>query len=103
MADPVLFIVAVGSNIAIRITDQPRIATVDFEDGGKRRTFQFRNPEPLASVVQFIGDCWEFRVIDLNRLEGNSLEFGRYRVELWDEDSPFATFVADSCDEVSPD
>jgi hypothetical protein len=103
MADPLLFNIAVGSDVAIRITDQPRVATFEFVDGGKRRTFQFRNPEPLVSVVQFIGDCWELRVIDLDRLEGNSVEFGRYRVELWHEDMQLASFVADSCIEVSSD
>ena len=37
-------------------------------------------------------DCYQFRVVDLD----TQLDFGRYRIEIWDEDTEYAQFTVDA-------
>ena len=39
-------------------------------------------------------ECYQLRIGDRNQ-QGAQLEFGRYNVEVWDEDNTFSEFTVD--------
>lgn len=82
--------------IVIRV---PLSITVEFTDGAELSSIRFTNPLPLSTTTEAI-HCWQIRIVDRNA-SGMQLEFGRYNVELWDEDNPVAQFTIDTF-EVSP-
>jgi hypothetical protein len=96
MAGPqVLDIYGVLDDITISVTQNPRQACVDFMLAGKSHSFRFENPEPLTSLMYFLDECCNVRIIDRNLEMPSWLEFGRYRVELWDEDDSITDFTVD--------
>ena len=74
-----------------------RTASLCLWDDGQLYLLKFVNPQPLAVLVEAF-DCYEVRVIDRNATEAAQLEFGRYRIEFWDEDDPVGEVVADGFD-----
>lgn len=52
-------------------------------------------PRPLESIAALFSDLYKIKVYDLN-VTGASLNFGRYEVHLYDEDSTQAKFVCDN-------
>ena len=55
---------------------------------------QFDNPQPVSALTDALDDCFQIRIVDRNA-SGIHLEFGRYNVQLWDEDNPIAEFTVD--------
>lgn len=82
--------------IVVRVSQHPREAVIEFNLDGQPRSLQLINPRPLSALMEVFDDCWSIRVIDKNLEEGNCLEFGRYRVEFWDEDGPAVEFLVDA-------
>ena len=81
---------------ALTISQYPRVATIRFELKERRQLLVLRNPVPHEVVARVCDDeCCGIRIIDRNIEEPNCLEFGRYRVELWTEDSVIVGFLAD--------
>ncbi len=79
----------------ICVSQYPREAVVQFELKGRPESIIIANPEPLNALMAALENCYGIRVFDRNIEEGNCLEFGRYRVEFWDEDNPIADLLAD--------
>jgi hypothetical protein len=71
-------------------------ATLTFSATGRRQALRLINPQPLSALVGIFEDCHGIRVIDQNAAEGNQLQFGRYRVEFWDEDQMFGRAIVDT-------
>lgn len=78
----------------LRATSSPNTATLVFEHNGAEYGFHCVDPRPLAAITDAFDDCWQIRVVDANE-SGAQLEFGRFKVELWDEDNPYSDFVVD--------
>jgi hypothetical protein len=79
----------------LRITRPPIIAILKFTSGEVSHVLRFTNPRPVSATTRaFDGDCYQIRIGDRND-DGMQLEFGRYNVELWDEDNPVAQFTVD--------
>ena len=57
------------------------------------------NPQPLANVTRAMDECYQFRVVDLDA----QLDFGRYKIEIWDDDNDYAEFTVDSYELVPVD
>jgi len=104
MPEPkVLDIYGFLDDITIRVTQHPRQACVDFQFEGKLHSFRFENPEPLTSLMLLFDGCWNIRVIDRNLETQGWLEFGRFRVELWDEDNSITDFTVDRFEHFAAD
>lgn len=80
---------------SLSIYDGGNEAVVNYSDDGDLRSIRFLRPRPLSSLVSVFDAFSQLRIVDQN-LEGASLEFGRYQVQVWDEDNPFDEFFADS-------
>ncbi|MEO8271004.1 MAG: hypothetical protein ABI557_14875 [Aureliella sp.] len=83
----------------ILLTQYPRVVVITFTNRDVVYELRFVNPQPLSEVVAALDDCYQFRVIDVD----GQLEFGRYRVEIWDEDNSFAEFTVDSFEQIPVD
>ncbi len=77
------------------VTRYPLMATIVFTYDGLDYGFLLANPSPLAAITEAFDDCYQIRVVDLNAGGNNYLEFGRYKIELWDEDNALAEIKAD--------
>ena len=89
------------SEVTISVTQTPREATVKFCLNDKEwHNLRFVNPRPPQGLMEFLDGCWGIRVIDRNTEENNQLEFGRFRVELWDEDNPISEFIVDGFEQL---
>lgn len=80
------------------ITNQPRQAVLVVAGAAETVQLTLVNPRPLAPLCENLDDCCEIRIVDVNHDEKGHLEFGRFRVELWDEDNSIGELV---CDEYS--
>ena len=77
----------------------PICAVVTFHSGEQRHVLRFTNPQPVSATTSVLdGECRQLRITDRNE-DGAQLEFGRYNVEVWDEDNPFAEFTVDDFDD----
>ena len=76
----------------VLLTQYPRRAVITLTSGDVIYEFRLDNPRPLADVTAAMDDCYQFRVVDLDA----QLDFGRYRIEIWDEDNSYAQFVVDA-------
>ena len=79
---------------ALHMTAYPRTATVSLEWNHQTGSICFDNPSPLAPMTEMFGELIQFRVIDRNS-RGEQRDFGRYLIEVWDEDNPIITIDAD--------
>ena len=76
----------------VLLTQYPRRAVITLTSGDVVYEFRLDNPRPLADVTAAMDDCYQFHVVDLDA----QLDFGRYRIEIWDEDNSYAQFVVDA-------
>lgn len=83
----------------ILLTQYPRVVVFTFTNQDVVYELRCQNPQPLSEVVGALDGCFQFRVIDLN----HHLEFGRYKLEIWDEDNSFAEFTVDSFEQIPVD
>jgi hypothetical protein len=98
MANPtiVLDLYGIWGNRSVAITQIPFVARLTFEFEGKPRALQIVRPSSCAELTKFLdGECCHIAVFDRNAEEANFLEFGRFRVELGDEDGPIGKLEAD--------
>lgn len=79
----------------VNIRAQPRSATIGFEFRGKPTRLTVMGPKILSSIAGLFDELWQIRIADQN-LKGSQLEFGRYEIQLWDEDGPYASFQCDN-------
>ena len=84
---------------SVLLTQYPRRVVITFTNSDIVYEFQLGNPRPLSAVVGALDECYQFRVIDLDR----QLEFGRYQVEIWDEDNCYAEFTVDAFEQIPVD
>ena len=82
----------------VLLTQYPRVVVITFTNRDVVYELRCENPQPLSEVVAALDDCYQFRVID-----NGQLEFGRYKVEIWDEDNSFAEFMVDSFEQIPVD
>ncbi len=80
---------------SLSIDDGGNEAVVHYSNGGDHRSIRFLRPRPLSSLVRLFDEFSQLRIVDQNS-DGASLEFGRYQVQVWDEDNPYDEFFADS-------
>ena len=81
------------------ITQYPRKATITFASGDVVYEFRLDNPQPLSAVTAALDECYQFRVVDID----GQLEFGRYKIEIWGEDTDYAEFTVDAYELVPVD
>ena len=78
------------------VTRAPICAMVTFSSGEQRHVLRFTNPRPMSATTSVLdGECYQLRITDRNE-DGAQLEFGRYNVEVWDEDNLLAEFTVDN-------
>ena len=82
----------------LRVVNQPRFAILSISNGGTITEVELKNPEPLSALLKSLEDCWEIKIIDRNKQENNPLDFGRYIVEILDEENVIGSL---QCDEYS--
>ena len=80
------------------ITQYPREAWLTFAETEIVYELRLRNPRPLETLTEALTDCCRIRIIDRNA-DGDQQEFGRFTVELWDEDNRYAEFTVDQFEE----
>lgn len=78
--------------IEVRLAVQARTVIVVFNSG----SLTLEAPRDMASLFEHIDDCFELRIIDRNLEDQAQLEFGKYRLEVWDEDNPLVTVICDA-------
>jgi lactoylglutathione lyase len=77
----------------LRLIDQPRAVVIC----ARGLELTLTRLEPLSEVGAFLDAC-EIQIHDVNQETGAQLEFGRFRVEAWDEDHVISSFRCDSFD-----
>lgn len=82
--------------VAVRF---PPTVAIDYAYGDEIHSICFTNPLPMSAVTESF-DCWQIRITDRNAF-GAQLEFGRFNVELWDEDNPTLEFTVDSFEDMA--
>lgn len=80
--------------LSVTIDARPRRATLRIEHCGTTSILTFENPSPISSFAGLFDDLERIRISDRN-FYGSQLEFGRYDVQMWDEDTPYASFDCD--------
>lgn len=94
---PVLDIYGYISDVFLQITPLGQRAVIDYVREGKTLELLLEQPRPLSALLSvFDQSFYGIRIYDRNVEETNQLEFGRYRVEFWDEDNPLAECIADA-------
>lgn len=89
--------IVAGAELRIVEADsEPRSAILTVISGGRRYSLRLINPRPLDSLVEIFGECYEIRLVDQNAAGANQLEFGRYRLEIRDEDGIIGEATADA-------
>jgi hypothetical protein len=91
---------AIDGAISLLIEDRPRAAVITCRIAGGDESLRLVNPQPLEPLVS-VFEMMEpglsgIRIIDLNIRDKSQLEFGRFNVELWDEDGEVGTVIADA-------
>ena len=77
---------------SVLFTQYPRRAVITLTHDDIVYEFRLENPQPLSAVTSAFDECYQFRVVDID----GQLEFGRYRIEIWDEDNCYADFTCDT-------
>jgi hypothetical protein len=73
--------------IAEQPTAEPT-AVLSFASPDGKHSLRLFAPKPLSSLLAMFDNCYEIRLSDRNTAERNQLEFGRYQLQIWDEDNP---------------
>ena len=84
---------------SVLVTQYPRRAIITFTNSETVFEFRLENPQPLSALTAALDECYQFRVVDID----GQLEFGRYKIEIWDEDNCYAEFIVDSFEQVPVD
>ena len=84
---------------SVLLTQYPRRVVITYTNSGIVYELRLENPDPLSAVVASLDACYQFRVVDVD----GQLEFGRYKIEIWDEDNCYAEFRVDSFEQVPTD
>jgi hypothetical protein len=85
-------------HLVISKTDEESfpVATLTVHSHTQSYTFHLHNPRPLSSLVALFEECYNLVLIDRNAEPNDYLEFGRYRMEIWDEERTIADLLVDS-------
>jgi hypothetical protein len=78
----------------LHLAARPRVVSVTFAHNDALSVIHFDNPRPLVPLTEIVDTLVQFRIVDRNAT-GVHLEFGRFEVEVWDEDNPIARFDID--------
>ena len=70
------------------------MVNIDFRNNSQNGYLKITNPLNLSFIDELI-HFWDIEISDTNVTENNCLEYGRYQVELWDEDDPISEFTCD--------
>lgn len=93
---PALEIYGYLEDISLHISAYPYTAVINYTLDGKKGGLLLEMPQPPDALLSVFSRAqYGFCVYDRNVEEGNQLEFGRYKVEFWDEDGPKAECLAD--------
>lgn len=98
MASPAIIhdLYGIWGDRVLTITQYPRVATIRFQFKDRPQSLVLKNPEPYEVAARICDpECCGIRIVDRNIEEPNCLEFGRYRVEFWNEDNIIAQFHVD--------
>ena len=82
----------------LRVVNQPRSAILTISHAGTTTELELKNPVPLSTLLMSLDECWEIMIKDRNKLENNQLDFGRYLIEILDEENVIGSL---RCDEYS--
>jgi hypothetical protein len=83
--------------LSLTINARPRTATLVISHRGVVSTLVFDNPSPISSFGGLFDDLERIRIADRN-FHGSQLDFGRYDVQMWDEEIPYGSFDCDRFD-----
>ena len=86
----------------LRVTRHPIVATIIFSSDGIVYEFRCFNPKGVGKFAEGLQLCDQIRVVDLND-QNAALEFGRYVIEIWDEDDPLVDFSVDRYEQIAVD
>ncbi|QDV22902.1 hypothetical protein [Aureliella helgolandensis] len=81
--------------LSVSIDARPRVATLTIQHRDVTSVLIFENPSPISSFAGLFEDLERIRISDRN-FYGSQLAFGRYDVQMWDEDTPYASFDCDN-------
>lgn len=79
---------------SVFITTHARQVRIEYVHSNMPGVLTLDCPRPLESIAGLFADLYKIKVYDLN-VTGASLNFGRYEVHLYDEDSAQEKFVCD--------
>lgn len=83
----------------VRLLAAPRRAVVSIACGADALDLHLNNPRPLSELSKAL-DSFEIVIYSRNDEERSQLEFGQFRVELWDEDCRIGAVECDSFEAV---
>ena len=86
---------------SLYVEGSPVDATLELTMNGITHTFHFIRPQPLVPLLAVFEGFRSLRIIDRNREQQQFLEFGRYRIELRDEDNRIGKLTADAFEHVT--
>jgi hypothetical protein len=76
-------------------TLHPRRLLIRYRTGQLDSVLCVLDPGEFGRLCDVMEHCWEMRIIDTNAEDRGQRQFGRYRLEFWDEDGPIGTVLAD--------
>ncbi len=82
-----------GSISAIELCyrQEPNEVVLKCKIDGASHIIRFMEPVRHEQFLAVFDDCWGIRIHDINQGQQQFIEFGRYRVEFWDEDNPISS------------
>jgi hypothetical protein len=81
--------------IRVNLVLHPRRLTLHFTSGSSEAAVSLLAPRDVGTLIDSIEHCAELRLVDINREDGGQMCFGRYRLEVWDEDNRIEAIVVD--------
>lgn len=83
-------------DIELRFLQSPRRVILEFQLDGRHQRIRFEAPVDPEPFLAALDDWWGIRIHDINQEHQQFIEYGRYRVEFWDEDNPRSRAYVDS-------
>ena len=80
----------------LELTLYPRRVVIRYRQDKSDRTLELIGGGQIGPICNALDSCLELRIHDTNRQDGGQREFGRYRLEVWDEEGPVETLLFDS-------
>lgn len=83
--------------VGIELTLHPRRLDIRYRESEAESecTLGVLVPREVGAFCDKLDDCYELRIVDTNSEDGGQRNFGRYRLELWDEDNAIAAVLID--------